>query len=172
MNHKDLKLISSNILKKQIVYIPQEPILFSKTIESNIFITSSTLCKENINLIPDLFLKDWLSSYQQKLQTPLGSYGSPLSGGQKQRLSLSSLFLKNPEWILLDESFSAMDPQTEWLSRKSLFEAFPHAGFLSVTHRFDGLHEFDFVIFLENGQIKKFAPYEEIKEDIFLAFSF
>jgi len=85
--------------------------------------------------------------------TVIGGRGHSLSDGQRQRLGLARLFLADPDVLVLDEAFSAMDPETENRVRANLFKAF--AG-----HRLTGLEQFDRLLLLKEGQLQPVSQEE------------
>jgi ABC-type multidrug transport system fused ATPase/permease subunit len=89
----------------------------------------------------------------QGFDTVVGGRGHTLSDGQRQRLGLARLFLADPEVLVLDEAFSAMDPETERRVRANLFIAFADRAVLAISHRLSGLEQFDRLLLLQEGQL-------------------
>ncbi len=78
---------------------------------------------------------------------------SRLSDGQRQRLGLARLFLADPDVLVLDEAFSAMDPETESRVRANLFSAFADRAVLAISHRLTGLEQYDRLLLMQEGQL-------------------
>lgn len=150
--------------KKSIAYVPQQSFIMNDTVRRNIEFGSNSLSKKSIDdavrlcsFIPDLALMP------NGLETEIGEHGINLSGGQKQRLSLIRAVVMNPEIILLDDPFSALDVKTEMaIANQLLFRHWSEKTIICVTHRLNSLPRFDKVLFLENGKIAATGTYHEL----------
>lgn len=87
--------------------------------------------------------------------TVIGGRGLALSDGQRQRIGLARLILRNPGILVLDEAFSALDPDTEAKVRRNLFGHFSDRTFMVITHRLHGLEEFDRLYLIKAGQLRQ-----------------
>ena len=87
--------------------------------------------------------------------TVIGGRGHTLSDGQRQRLGLARLFLADPQVLVLDEAFSAMDPETEKRVRFNLFRAFSDRAILAISHRLTGLEQFDRLLLMLEGKLQQ-----------------
>jgi len=92
--------------------------------------------------------------------TVIGGRGQTLSDGQRQRLGLARLFLADPDVLILDEAFSAMDPETERRVRANLFRAFAGRAVVAISHRLDGLEQFDRLLLMQEGQLHRVSREE------------
>ena len=97
----------------------------------------------------------FILSLPEGFETVIGGRGHSLSDGQRQRLGLARLFLLDPEVLVLDEAFSAMDPETESRVRANLFDAFVDRAVLCISHRLTGLEQFDRLLLMRNGQLQE-----------------
>lgn len=95
----------------------------------------------------------FILSLPEGFDTVIGGRGHSLSDGQRQRLGLARLFLADPDVLVLDEAFSAMDPETESRVRANLFSAFADRAVLAISHRLGGLEQFDRLLLLQEGQL-------------------
>jgi len=95
----------------------------------------------------------FILSLPEGFDTVIGGRGHSLSDGQRQRLGLARLFLADPDVLVLDEAFSAMDPETESRVRANLFKAFADRAVLAISHRLSGLEQFDRLLLLKEGQL-------------------
>ncbi|MEE8338743.1 MAG: ABC transporter ATP-binding protein [Xanthomonadales bacterium] len=95
----------------------------------------------------------FILSLPEGFDTVIGGQGQSLSDGQRQRLGLARLFLADPDALVLDEAFSAMDPETESRVRANLFSAFADRAVLAISHRLGGLEQFDRLLLLQEGQL-------------------
>ena len=97
----------------------------------------------------------FISRLPDGYQTVIGGRGLVLSDGQRQRIGLTRLILRNPGILVLDEAFSALDPDTEAKVRRNLFSRFPERTFMVITHRLHGLDDFDRLYLLKAGQLQQ-----------------
>ena len=95
----------------------------------------------------------FILSLPEGFDTVIGGRGHSLSDGQRQRLGLARLFLADPDVLVLDEAFSAMDPETESRVRANLFSAFADRAVLAISHRLTGLEQFDRLLLMQEGQL-------------------
>jgi ABC-type bacteriocin/lantibiotic exporter with double-glycine peptidase domain len=95
----------------------------------------------------------FILSLPEGFDTVIGGRGHSLSDGQRQRLGLARLFLADPDVLVLDEAFSAMDPETESRVRANLFSAFADRAVLAISHRLTGLDQFDRLLLMREGQL-------------------
>lgn len=142
-------------LRTQLGYVPQEHVLFSKTVKENIALghigpVSDKKLLEAIRLAD--FEKD-LPYLKDGLDTLCGEDGTMLSGGQKQRLSIARAFLSDPEVLILDDSLSAVDGKTEATIVENLKRTRQHKTTLIVAHRLSAIRHADLIIVMENGRI-------------------
>lgn len=149
---------------KSVAYVPQQPFIMNDTVRKNIEFGKNDLNKSSIDEAIRLcaFLPD-LALMPNGLETEIGEHGINLSGGQKQRLSMVRAVVMNPEIILLDDPFSALDVKTEmFISNQLLFNHWAHKTRICVTHRLNSLPRFDNIIFLENGSISAMGNYHHL----------
>jgi ABC-type bacteriocin/lantibiotic exporter with double-glycine peptidase domain len=107
----------------------------------------------------------FILSLPEGFDTVIGGRGHSLSDGQRQRLGLARLFLADPDVLVLDEAFSAMDPETESRVRANLFSAFADRAVLAISHRLTGLEQFDRLLLMQEGQLNPVS-----KEELFAYF--
>jgi len=107
----------------------------------------------------------FILSLPEGFDTVIGGRGHSLSDGQRQRLGLARLFLADPDVLVLDEAFSAMDPETESRVRANLFSAFADRAVLAISHRLTGLEQFDRLLLMQEGQLDPVS-----KEELFAYF--
>jgi len=96
----------------------------------------------------------FILSLPDGFDTVIGGRGQSLSDGQRQRLGLARLFMANPNVLVLDEAFSAMDPETESRIRAKLFSAFSDRAVLAISHRISGLYQFDRLLLMKEGKLQ------------------
>lgn len=144
-------------------YVPQEQVMFSKTIRENIQYGKAEATDEEILRVMELahFLKD-MNSLPKGLDTKVGESGVTLSGGQKQRVALARAFIKDPEILLLDDAMSAVDGKTEANIIEHLKKERQGKTTLIAAHRMSAVAHADQIIVLEDGQIIEKGTHEQL----------
>ena len=144
-------------------YVSQENILLSKTVRENILFGSVSEDDERIiNVIKKAdFYKD-IQNLEKGLDTVVGERGLGLSGGQKQRISLARALYCNPEILVLDDSFSAIDANTESKIINSLKENRKNRTNIIISHRISAVEHADLILVMDNGEIVDRGTHEEL----------
>lgn len=150
-------------LRSQIAYAPQESYLFSDTVYNNIKFGRSEAKEAEVKQAAKLAdLQKDIDMLAQGYETIVGERGVMLSGGQKQRMVLARALLKNSPILLLDESLSAVDTQTEKTILGNLNGALKETTTIVITHRIFTSWNFDKILVLDNGQIAEQGTHEEL----------
>ncbi|MGP4041042.1 ABC transporter ATP-binding protein [Gracilibacillus sp. D59] len=146
-------------------YVPQEHVLFSKTVKENLLFGCGEKSIEEINHILDsASLKEDIEALPGGLNTLVGESGVTLSGGQKQRVSLARALLMDPEILILDDSLSAVDGKTEANIISHLRKERQGKTTLIAAHRLSAVKHADQIIVLEDGQIVERGTHEELMQ--------
>ncbi len=144
-------------------YVPQDHVLFSRTIRENILFGKEDAddadLKEAIRLAS--FEKD-LENLPMGLETLVGEKGVSLSGGQKQRVSIARALIKDPEILILDDSLSAVDANTEANIIKNIQHERKGKTTIITTHRLSSIKHADQIIVLDGGRIAERGTHEEL----------
>lgn len=152
-----------NQIQHLIGYVPQDHILFSRSVRDNIAFgkgqASDQEILESINIAA--FDEDLLQM-NKGLDTMIGEKGVSISGGQKQRISLARALIKNPEILILDDALSAVDAKTEQKIISNIQQVRTNKTTLISTHRLSAVKEADEIIVLEEGQIVEHGNHEEL----------
>ncbi|AME08905.1 MULTISPECIES: ABC transporter ATP-binding protein [Gemella] len=152
-------------IREKIGYAPQEYQLFSKTIRENILFYRENL--EN-NLEESLILSDIkkdIDNFKDGLDTLIGENGVSLSGGQKQRLGIARAILTNPDILILDDSLSAVDANTEKVIIENIKNHRTGKTNIIVSHRISAIRHADKIIVMENGRILNIGTHSELLEN-------
>ncbi|MEA1981664.1 MAG: ABC transporter ATP-binding protein, partial [candidate division Zixibacteria bacterium] len=150
----ELKKFRLEDLRKNIGYVPQEPVLFSDTVKNNIVFGREEISEAVIEWAVELAqLKDDIENFPDGLETKIGTRGMSISGGQKQRLALARALVGKPNLLILDDCTSALDSSTETILWDRLHEVLPDMTAILITHRPDTLERADNIFVLENGKI-------------------
>ncbi|MRG86848.1 ABC transporter ATP-binding protein [Salinibacillus xinjiangensis] len=144
-------------------YVPQDHILFSKTVRENLLYGCGPKDDDEIeSILESVSLKEDIDNLPNGLETLVGESGVTLSGGQKQRVSLARALLMNPEILMLDDSLSAVDGKTEANIISHLKrERNEKTTFISA-HRLSAVKHADQIIVLENGRIVERGTHDEL----------
>ena len=154
IDDKDIQKLNLYDLRNSIGYVPQDPFLFSDTINSNIkFGKDDTSDKAVIEAAKSAVVHRNILNFNQGYETVLGERGITLSGGQKQRISMARAFIKTPRILLLDDCLSAVDNETEKEILINLNKITKNRTTLIVSHRISSVKNADHIIVLELGKI-------------------
>lgn len=144
-------------------YVPQDHILFSRSVRENIaFGKGFATDEEIIESIRIAAFEEDLLRMEEGLDTMIGEKGVSISGGQKQRISLARALIKDPEILILDDSLSAVDAKTEQSIIQNIQENRSNKTTIISTHRLSAVKEADEIIVLEDGQITERGTHEEL----------
>lgn len=154
INHRSALAFKRQSLERQIGYVPQEHILFSKTVAQNIAMGKKAATTEEIleAIETAAFTRD-IQGMAKGLDTEIGERGLSISGGQKQRISIARAFLSQPDLLILDDSLSAVDARTETDIIRHIQDERKGKTTLIVSHRLSAIQHADWVIVLDQGQI-------------------
>jgi ATP-binding cassette subfamily B multidrug efflux pump len=159
----DVKKWNLQHLRNQISYVPQEVFLFSDTIASNIaFGTSEPNNQEVEHFAQVAQIDKEIRSLQNQYDTIVGERGVMLSGGQKQRVSIARALIKPHQILILDDSISAVDNNTEQAILNNLKTATADKTVIIITHRLFKNWNFDKIIVMENGKIIEAGTHETL----------
>lgn len=150
-------------LRAKIGFIPQKALLFTGTIEDNLKYGKADASYWELDEATDVSqARAFIASREKGYQTHLAEAGSNLSGGQKQRLSIARAVVKKPDIYIFDDSFSALDYQTDAALRKRLKEVTEEATVLIVAQRVGTIMDADQIIVLDQGEIVGRGKHEEL----------
>ncbi len=159
----DIKDIPLEQLRDMMGYVPQKSVLFSGTIESNIKYGKQDATEEEMIRAAKISQSyDFINSLDEKFNAPVAQGGTNFSGGQKQRLSIARAIIKNPDIYLFDDSFSALDFQTDKKLREALAENVNGATVVIVAQRVSTVLNADKILFIDEGKIIAQGTHKEL----------
>jgi ABC-type multidrug transport system fused ATPase/permease subunit len=161
---QDIKLITQDSLRRNISIIPQEPILFHRSIIENIkYGTESATFEEVVAAAKSAYIHDFINKLPDGYNTLCGERGNNLSGGQRQRIIIARAILKNAPILILDEATSTLDNLTENLIQRSLKTLMKGKTVLVIAHRLSTLLNMDRILVFDNGHIVEDGIHNELK---------
>ncbi|NUQ80327.1 MAG: ABC transporter ATP-binding protein [Bacteroidetes bacterium] len=163
MDGRPLREIPLKVLRKHIGYVPQDTFLFSDTIANNIGFGVESAGEEEIRLVADLAsIRENIEDFPQRYDTFVGERGITLSGGQKQRTAIARALLRKPSVLILDDSLSAVDTQTEDLILNRLKEHAESRLTIIVSHRISAIRNATHILVLSGGEVVEQGTHSEL----------
>lgn len=159
----DVKDMSLSQVRSSIGYVMQDVFLFSDTIKENVSMgMKNTISKDNIKkAIKDASAKGFIDKMDEGYETVIGERGVGLSGGQKQRISIARALAKNNPILVMDDSTSALDMETE-REIQAMLDRKQDVTKIIVAHRISAVRYADEIIVLEEGKIAERGTHEEL----------
>ncbi|KOP78528.1 multidrug ABC transporter ATP-binding protein [Lysinibacillus sp. FJAT-14745] len=144
-------------------YVPQDHVLFSRTIRENILFGKEDATQAELQqAVRAAYFEKDLNNLPMGLETLVGEKGVSLSGGQKQRVSIARALIKDPEILMLDDSLSAVDAKTEARIIENIQRERQDKTTIITTHRLSGIQHADLIIVLDEGQIVEQGTHEQL----------
>ncbi|WP_195953525.1 ABC transporter ATP-binding protein [Clostridium saudiense] len=161
----DVKNYDLEVLRSSMAIVPQDTFLFSDSILNNIKFSNENADIEEVKKYSKLACSlDFIETLDEGFNTEIGERGIGLSGGQKQRISISRALIRNSSILILDDSTSALDMETEQELLKNLSMMEKQSTTFIVAHRISAVKNSDLIVYLENGEIKEKGTHEELLE--------
>lgn len=159
----DIKEYNLEFLRKNMAIVPQETFLFSETILNNIKFSNENASFEEIKEASKLACaNEFIEGLELGYNTEIGERGIGLSGGQKQRIAIARSLVRKAKILILDDSTSALDMETEHELLKNLLNRKHESTTFIIAHRISAVKNADLIIYLEDGQIKESGTHDEL----------
>ena len=155
-------------LNNKIGYISQKAVLFSGTVESNITMGTKDGQKptaEDIDRALEISQSNFVKEWPDGINSRIDQGGKNVSGGQKQRLSIARALARNPEILIFDDSFSALDYKTDKMLRQAIHKKLSDTTCLIVAQRIGTIKDADKIIVLDSGHIVGEGTHEELMQN-------
>ena len=149
----DIRRISRAELVKALGFVPQRGVLFSGTVAGNIKYADEDISDKEMRRAAKIAQADFIEELDGKYKARIAQGGNNVSGGQKQRLSIARAIAKDPDVLVFDDSFSALDYQTDAKLRRQLLEQESDKTILVVTQRISTIKDASQIIVLDNGKV-------------------
>ncbi|MBR2323418.1 MAG: ABC transporter ATP-binding protein, partial [Clostridia bacterium] len=159
----DVRDYDLTVLRDAVAFVLQKNLLFSGTVRENLLWGNENATEEEIiNACKTASCHDFISSFEKGYDSYIEQGGVNLSGGQKQRICIARALLKNPKIIILDDSTSAVDTQTDAKIRASFAKYLPDTTKIIIAQRISSIENADRIIVLDEGEISAFGTHEEL----------
>ena len=162
---RDVNSVPIRDVRRAAAYVPQDNFLFSDTIARNIDFTETVPDRERVSIAAVLADVDGdVRDFPLGYDTVLGERGVTVSGGQKQRISIARALIKDAPILILDDSVSAVDTQTERAILDNLRKTRQGRTTILIAHRISTVEQMDRIIFLEDGAVTAVGAHAELYE--------
>ncbi len=159
----DIRSLTQKELREEIGFVPQKGMLFSGTIASNLRYGREEATEEELlKAAATAQALDFIQEMPLGMETPVAQGGTSVSGGQKQRLSIARALLRDPSILIFDDSFSALDFQTDAKLRKALKEEAAHKTIFIVAQRINTIMDADQILVLDEGRLVGKGTHREL----------
>jgi ATP-binding cassette subfamily B protein len=164
LDNIELQRYPRTFLRKHIGIVEQEPFLFSRSIRDNIRygVNREVTEEEMIEAAKAAAVHDVIMEFPNQYDTMVGERGVTLSGGQKQRVAIARTLLKNPKILIMDDSTSSVDTETESLIREALNNLMENRTTFSIAHRIQSIMNADLILVLDKSRIVQSGTHEEL----------
>lgn len=153
---QDIRDVKQTSLRQSIAYVPQEPLLFHRSIKENIAYGLPNASLKEIQRAAKLaFADEFIDQLPKGYDTIVGERGVKLSGGQRQRVAIARAILKDAPILILDEATSALDSESEVYIQKALEQLMKGRTTIVIAHRLSTIQKLDRVIVLDKGRVQE-----------------
>ncbi len=160
---QNIARITQADLRSSIAYVPQEPLLFHRTIRENIAYGKPDASVEEIETAArQANSHDFIVNLPSGYDTLVGERGVKLSGGQRQRVAIARAILKDAPILVLDEATSSLDSESEGLIQEALWKLMEGRTAIVVAHRLSTIQHMDRIIVLEDGKIIEQGSHQQL----------
>ena len=162
---QDIAQVTQESLHKNIALVPQDPILFHRTLMDNIRYGNLTASDEEVYAAAKLaHCHEFISKFPQGYQTFVGERGVKLSGGERQRVAIARAILANTRILILDEATSSLDSESEKLIKDALHALMKNKTVFVIAHRLSTIIDMDSILVLEDGKIVEEGRHVELSK--------
>jgi ATP-binding cassette subfamily B protein len=161
----DISQVSQSHLRQQVTYVPQEPLLFHRSITDNIaYGQIGAGMQDIVDAAEAARATEFIDDLPKGFDTLVGERGTKLSGGQRQRIALARAFLKRTPLLILDEATSALDSHSEALIQEALGELMEGQTAIVIAHRLSTVAGLDRIVVLDGGRVIEDGSHTDLLE--------
>ncbi len=161
----DVNTVPIRDVRAGAAYVPQDNFLFSDTIANNIGFARDNVDLGSVEAMAKLAdVHDNIQEFSEGYETVLGERGVTVSGGQKQRISIARALMKDAPILILDDSVSAVDTQTEKVILENLRKTRAGKTTILIAHRISTIEQMDKIIYIEDGELVAIGPHSQLYE--------
>lgn len=163
IDDQSIQEVTQESLRQHIAVIPQDPLLFHRTLMENIRYGRLDATDEEVITASKLaYCDEFIMKLEDGYQTYVGERGVKLSGGQRQRVAIARAILKNAPILILDEATSSLDSQTEKHIQQSLHQLMNDRTTIVIAHRLSTLQDMNWILVFDQGKIIEQGTIEEL----------
>jgi len=160
---QDIAAIKQNDLRSAIAYVPQQPLLFHRSLSENIAYGKPEATESEIRRAAELAnATEFIEKLPEGFDTLVGERGVKLSGGQRQRIAIARAILKEAPILVLDEATSALDSESEKLIQDSMTDLMKGRTSIVIAHRLSTIAKLDRIIVLDNGKVIEDGSHDDL----------
>ena len=161
----DISQIEQNDLRSAIAYVPQEALLFHRSLKDNVTYSDPAVSDEEMFVAAErAHARKFIEELPEQYDTLVGERGVKLSGGQKQRVMIARAMLKKSPILVLDEATSALDSESEKLIQDALEKLMENRTTIVVAHRLSTLKKMDRIVVFDGGSVVEDGTHDELLE--------
>lgn len=163
INGTDIKKVAQEDIRNLIAYVPQEPLLFHRSIKENIaYAKPNASEKEIIQAAKTAYVDEFVHDLPDDYDTMVGERGVKLSGGQRQRVAIARALLKDAPILVLDEATSSLDSESEHYIQEALWELMKNRTAIVIAHRLSTIQHMDRIAVMDKGKIIQVGTHDEL----------
>ncbi|MCX6820250.1 MAG: ABC transporter ATP-binding protein [Candidatus Adlerbacteria bacterium] len=162
---QNISKVTQDSLRNEISFVPQEPVLFHRTLMENIrYGRRGASDKDVIEAAKQAHCHEFISQLKDGYNTYVGERGVKLSGGERQRVAIARAILKNSPILVLDEATSSLDSESEALIQDALKTLMEGKTVIVIAHRLSTIMNMDRIVVIENGVVAATGTHDELLE--------
>lgn len=166
IDKQDLKDVTQDSVRASIGFVPQEPVLFHRSLMENIrYGRRNATDEEVIAAAKDAHCHEFIKELSDGYHTLVGERGIKLSGGERQRVAIARAILKNAPILVLDEATSSLDSESEALIQDALSKLMENKTVLVIAHRLSTIMRMDRIVVIEKGKLIAEGTHDELVQD-------
>lgn len=163
LNNTNVRDLRQADLRRHISYVPQEPLLFHRSIRENIaYAAPDASDKDILAAAKAAYISEFVDDLPEGYDTIVGERGIKLSGGQRQRVAIARALLKNAPILVLDEATSALDSESEQYIQKALWKLMKNRTAIVVAHRLSTIQKMDRIVVMDKGKVVDIGTHTEL----------